>query len=53
MRLNNLKLAAQGQLSEAYLYEPDAQVADIGFELNQLRIKRRIFDYIVEVELPG
>jgi hypothetical protein len=47
-RLNEIKLAHEGQLTEAYLYEPDPQVAEIGFRLNQLRIKRRIYDYIVE-----
>ena len=47
LHLNQLKLAAQGQVSEAYLYNPDSRIAEIGFQLNQLRIKRRIFDYIV------
>lgn len=48
IRLNELKLAAEGQITPAYLFEPDGQVAEIGFELNRLRIKRRIYDYIVE-----
>jgi hypothetical protein len=47
-RLNELKLANRGQLDQSYLYEQDAQVAEIGFQLNQMRIKRRIFDYIIE-----
>jgi len=48
MHLNELKLANGGQLTHAYLYQPDEQVSEIGFELNRLRIKRRIYDYIVE-----
>ena len=47
-KLNTLKQAANGELTHAYLYKPDPQVAEIGFELNRLRIKRRIYDYIVE-----
>lgn len=49
LRLNQLKQDSGGKLTRAYLYEPDEQVAKIGFELNRLRIKRRIYDYIVEV----
>lgn len=30
-----------------YLYEPDAEIAEAGLNLNRLRIKRRIFDYVV------
>ncbi|MDQ4077871.1 MAG: hypothetical protein M3220_16695 [Chloroflexota bacterium] len=48
VRLNELKLAMQGELSEAYLFTSDEQVAELGLQLNQLRIKRRIYDYIVE-----
>lgn len=48
VRLNALKLNAGGELSADYLFTPDAEVADIGFQLNQLRIKRRIYDYIIE-----
>ena len=33
--------------SDEYLYERDVEVAKIGWELNQLRIKRRIYDYVV------
>lgn len=47
-RLNQLKLAAGGQLSEDYLFAPDADIARIGLQLNRLRIKRRIFDYVIE-----
>ncbi|MCB0192704.1 MAG: hypothetical protein KDJ65_12235 [Anaerolineae bacterium] len=46
--LNQVKLANQGQLTEAYLFAPDAEVARIGLQLNRLRIKRRIFDYVIE-----
>lgn len=47
--LNSRKLAQQGGLRYAYLYEPDAEIAAIGAALNRLRIKRRIYDYIVTV----
>jgi hypothetical protein len=50
MRLNQLKLADRGQLSVSYLYEPDPEIAELGFQLNQLRIKRRIFDYVVALQ---
>ncbi len=46
-RLNELKLAQNGNTDQAYLYEQDPLVAKIGWELNQLRIKRRIYDYVV------
>lgn len=45
-RLNELKLSMNGEISEAYLYEPDNEVVEIGWKLNQLRIKRRIYDYV-------
>ncbi|MGB1254060.1 MAG: hypothetical protein ACPG8W_25850, partial [Candidatus Promineifilaceae bacterium] len=45
-RLNTLKLRMEGEISDAYLYEPDPEVVDIGWQLNQLRIKRRIYDYV-------
>lgn len=44
--LNETKLAMNGDVSEQYLYEPDETVVQIGWELNQLRIKRRIYDYV-------
>lgn len=47
--LNSRKLAEQGGLRYAYLYEPDTEIAAIGAALNRLRIKRRIYDYIVTV----
>lgn len=45
--LNERKLAMNGKVNDAYLYERDDEVAEIGWQLNQLRIKRRIFDYVV------
>jgi len=47
--LNQRKLAMQGCLDDEYLYTPDPEVAELGAQLNELRIKRRIFDYVVEV----
>ena len=47
-RLNELKLAQGGLVTEEYLFRPDAAVAETGRQLNQLRIKRRIYDYIVQ-----
>lgn len=46
-RLNQLKLAQADVLDPAYLYRPDREAARLGAALNQLRIKRRIFDYVV------
>ena len=46
-RLNELKLAMKGEINNQYLYTQDEIVAQIGWELNQLRIKRRIYDYVV------
>jgi alpha-mannosidase len=48
-RLNELKLGMQGRITPAYLFELDEEVARIGWELNQMRIQRRIYDYIVQV----
>lgn len=48
VRLNELKLAMAGKVSEDYLFAPDEQIAELGLRLNRLRIKRRIYDYIVE-----
>lgn len=48
LRLNEIKLAMQGRITRDYLYEPDEDIAALGRELNQLRIKRRIYDYIVQ-----
>ena len=47
--LNTRKMAECGKLRYGYLFEPDDEVAAIGLELNKLRIKRRIFDYVVTV----
>jgi alpha-mannosidase len=47
--LNERKLEQDGLLNEDYLYNPDAEIAELGLALNHLRIKRRIFDYVVEV----
>ncbi len=46
--LNEEKLARQGQLNYAALYEQDDEIARLGLALNQMRTKRRIYDYIVE-----
>ena len=46
--LNEEKLARQGQLHYTALYEKDNEIAKLGLELNQMRTKRRIYDYIVE-----
>ena len=31
-----------------YLYTPDPEITELGMQLNQLRIKRRIYDHVVE-----
>lgn len=46
--LNRRKLALHGQVTHDYLYTPDAEIAELGIQLNELRIKRRIFDYVAE-----
>ena len=46
--LNQRKLALQGLVDHDYLYTPDPEIAKLGAQLNELRIKRRIFDYVVE-----
>ena len=45
--LNRRKLAEPEALRHDYLYQPDEEIARVGLELNRLRIKRRIFDYVV------
>jgi hypothetical protein len=50
--LNRRKLAEPSPLRFDYLYEPDPAIAALGLALNRLRIKRRIFDYIVQA-LPA
>jgi hypothetical protein len=47
--LNERRLARPGLPTEADLFEVDAEVAALGLRLNKLRIKRRIYDYIVGV----
>ncbi len=47
--LNELKLEQNGRLDADYLYKPHPQITDLGYRLNKLRIKRRIFDYVVTV----
>lgn len=47
--LNRRKLASAGEDDYHYLYEPDEEIAAIGMALNRLRIKRRIFDYVITV----
>ncbi len=47
--LNRQKLAEPEPLRHDYLYQPDEEIARVGLELNRLRIKRRIFDYVVAV----
>jgi hypothetical protein len=47
--LNQRKLAMQGRLDDEYLYAPDPEIVELGAQLNELRIKRRIYDYVVEV----
>jgi alpha-mannosidase len=46
--LNRRKLAEAGALRYGYLYEPDKEIAALGLALNRLRIKRRIFDYVIQ-----
>jgi hypothetical protein len=48
--LNRRKLAQQGTANASrlsYLFEPDSEIAEVGLRLNRLRIKRRIYDYVV------
>ncbi len=47
--LNERKLAAGGVSSAEELYRPDPDIAALGLALNRLRIKRRIYDYVVQV----
>lgn len=46
--LNSRKLAGGGEADQARLYERDEEIAALGLALNRLRIKRRIFDYVVQ-----
>jgi hypothetical protein len=47
--LNARKLARSGPPTEEDLFSVDPEIAALGLRLNKLRIKRRIFDYVVEV----
>ena len=44
-QLNRRKLTSPGH---EYLYTLDPEIAELGLQLNQLRIKRRIYDYVVD-----
>lgn len=46
--LNRRKLAAGGVSRAEDLYAVDPEIAALGLALNRLRIKRRIFDYVVQ-----
>lgn len=46
--LNRRKMAQQGALNPDYLFKPDPEIAEVGLSLNRLRMKRRIFDYVVQ-----
>ena len=46
--LNRRKLTQQGKLDYDYLYVSDPEIAELGRQLNELRIKRRIYDYVIE-----
>jgi hypothetical protein len=48
--LNERKLASPGHLSYDYLFYPDEEIAEIGLGLNRLRIKRRIYDYVIQTD---
>lgn len=47
LALNRRKLAQGGTSPPASLHQLDEEVAALGLALNRLRIKRRIFDYVV------
>ena len=48
-RLNELKLETNGNLTPEYLFQPNDKIMAIGLELNRMRMKRRIFDYVVRI----
>jgi len=48
VRLNEIKLMQPEKDETEVLFTPDAQIAAIGWQLNQARIKRRIYDYVVQ-----
>jgi alpha-mannosidase len=47
--LNQRLLARQGPPTQQDLFGVDTEIAELGLRLNQLRIKRRIYDYVVGV----
>ena len=47
--LNRRKLDVRGRLDHDYLYALDPEIAELGAQLNELRIKRRIYDYVIGV----
>ena len=46
--LNEKELKLSKVSNHAFLYSYDQELAQLGLELNEMRIKRRIYDYIVE-----
>jgi hypothetical protein len=51
VRLNELELAQQKNANSKTLFTPDQEIATIGQQLNQARIKRRIYDYVAKIHL--
>jgi hypothetical protein len=47
VELNKRKLAQRGKLDHDYLYATDPEIVKLGAHLNEMRIKRRIYDYVV------
>ncbi len=47
VELNKRKLAQNGRTDYEYLYTIDPEILRLGEHLNDLRIKRRIYDYVV------
>lgn len=47
--LNEKKIAASRTSNDAYLYNPDPDIAQLGLKLNESRIKRRIYDYVAKL----
>ncbi|HBH11713.1 MAG TPA: hypothetical protein DDX29_01120 [Clostridiales bacterium] len=44
--LNEKKISMEQISNDEYLYAPDPDIAQLGMELNELRIKKRVYDYI-------
>lgn len=49
IHLNELKIKNGDTVPHDYLYQPDPKITEIGGQLNKMRIKRRIFDYVIAV----